>query len=94
MRARGQEYIGQDTTVVHGTHDAGGPVKSPFRTPPGIPSGLDPGTPEDRDAATGAAELTRRRALARRPASEPAASRRGAARRLAGRTALSARAAA
>lgn len=45
-----REYIGQDTTVVHPTHGGGGPVKSPFRTPPGIPSGLDPGTPEERDA--------------------------------------------
>ena len=45
-----QEYIGQDTTVVHDTHGAGGTVKSPFRTPPGIPAGLDPGTPEQRDA--------------------------------------------
>ncbi len=41
-----QEYIGQDTTVVH---EGGlGGVASPFRTPPGIPSGLDPGKPDER----------------------------------------------
>lgn len=45
-----QEYIGQDTTVMHdepGTDEHGVPTE--FRTPPGIPSGLDPGSLEDRD---------------------------------------------
>ncbi len=44
-----QEFIGQDTTVVH-DGAGGGPLASPYRTPPGIPSGLDPGTPDDRSA--------------------------------------------
>jgi hypothetical protein len=39
-----------DEVTDHATRlgDTGGVVKSPFRTPPGIPSGLDPGTPEER----------------------------------------------
>jgi hypothetical protein len=39
-----------DEVTDHATKlgDTGGVVKSPFRTPPGIPSGLDPGTPEER----------------------------------------------
>jgi hypothetical protein len=44
-----QEHIGQETTRVlsRGGEDHG--VPSDFRTPPGIPSGLDPGTLSDRD---------------------------------------------
>jgi hypothetical protein len=45
-----QEYIGQDTTVVHhqADKDEHG-VPTEFRTPPGIPAGLDPRSLEDRD---------------------------------------------
>ena len=46
------EFIRQDTTVV-AEGIASGPVPSEFRTPPGIPSGLDPGRPEDRDRVPG-----------------------------------------
>ena len=45
-----QEYINQDTTVVdipEPTDDSEIPTE--FRTPPGIPSGLDPGTLGDKD---------------------------------------------
>jgi hypothetical protein len=46
-----QEYVGQDTTVVHhepGTDEHGVPTE--FRTAPGIRGGLDSGTLEDRDS--------------------------------------------
>ncbi|MEA2192789.1 MAG: hypothetical protein QOI73_2910 [Solirubrobacteraceae bacterium] len=45
-----QEYIGQDSTVVHhssGKDEHGLPTE--FRTPPGISGGIDPGTLADRD---------------------------------------------
>jgi hypothetical protein len=45
-----QEYIGQDSTVVHhssGKDEHGLPTE--FRTPPGIAGGIDPGTLADRD---------------------------------------------
>lgn len=45
-----QEYIGQDTTVVHHQADKDGHgVPTEFRTPPGVPGGLDPGSLQDRD---------------------------------------------
>lgn len=45
-----QEFIDQDSTVVHTKDvDDDSPVPTEFRTPPGVPSGLDPGTSEERD---------------------------------------------
>ena len=40
------DEVTDHSTRVADTGD--GPVSSPFRTPPGIPGGLDPGTPDDR----------------------------------------------
>lgn len=45
-----QEFIGQDTTVLHKEPEGDGVIPTDFRTPPGIPSGLDPGTPSERAA--------------------------------------------
>ena len=33
-----QEYLGQDTTVLHEA-DTSGPIRTDFRTPPGVPVG-------------------------------------------------------
>ncbi|MGI8731628.1 MAG: hypothetical protein ACR2LK_16870 [Solirubrobacteraceae bacterium] len=43
-----QELIDEDATVLHEEPEGDGVTPAEFRTPPGIPSGLDPGTPGDR----------------------------------------------
>jgi hypothetical protein len=43
----GVDAVTEHATKVGGT-SADGPIESPFRTPPGIPGGLDPGTSEER----------------------------------------------
>lgn len=45
-----QEFIGQDTTALHEQPEGDGVIPTEFRTPPGIPAGLDPGTPKERAA--------------------------------------------
>jgi len=44
-----QDVINQDTTVVHHAEEGEHGVPTTFRTPPGVPGGLDPKTLADRD---------------------------------------------